>query len=251
MMTTLRLLLPCTSVGDTTAIHAAIQVAQSCGAILVPLSLRRSAQMQDVREGARLVPRKEADDFLGTVLHSAAIMDVPVEWVDLSPRDAVRSIDLIFQEKECAAVLLFVRGGAGVLLETTEVQQVIAQRRGAFTLLVHLLPQESVSSRPAWLSRWFQKWSVSRLVRRKRAAPLWYRGVQLVCGLIVAGGVFLNGFDVLTEPRFDIASLIAKSVFLFVLALSLFCIPHSLLEAWWKTHAGCDNHEKPSEPPRT
>ncbi len=37
---TIRLLLPCTMNGDPGAIHAAIEVASSCGAILVPLLLR-------------------------------------------------------------------------------------------------------------------------------------------------------------------------------------------------------------------
>ncbi len=79
----IRFLLPCTVKADRGAIDAAIEVAHSCGAILVPLSLQQTLKTEEV--GAVQPETQHSQyDFLEIVQRQAAIMDVPLEWFEIS-----------------------------------------------------------------------------------------------------------------------------------------------------------------------
>jgi hypothetical protein len=147
-----RLLLPFTHGVDTQAIDSAVLLAKSHGAILVPLSL---ICLSGTR-GARLEHIQQSKDFLEVVRHKAGRLGVPVEPVELSTRNAVQSTGLFAREMACAGILLFLREGAGVLLDTDEVKQVL-QHESVSLYLVCLQAKEGMGSRLRRLSRWFQR----------------------------------------------------------------------------------------------
>ena len=146
-----RLLLPFTHGVDTQAIDFAVLLAKSQGAILVPLSLIRLSGTR----GARLEHIQQSKDFLEVVRHKAGRLGVPVEPVELSTPDAVQSTGLFAREMACAGILLFLRQGAGVLLDTGEVKQVL-EHKSVPLYLVRMPAKVGMGSRLRRLSRWLQ-----------------------------------------------------------------------------------------------
>ncbi len=139
------LLLPFTHGVDASAINYALALAQRFHSTLVVLSLIRLPEAPGARK-PRLDAIQQSKDFLEFVQHKAARQGVPIVRVELYAQHPVRSIRTLAQEMECAGILLFVHRGAGVLLATAEVKQ--------------LLEDDSGFPRLRWLSR------LSDLVKR-------------------------------------------------------------------------------------
>lgn len=155
-----RLLLPFTQGVDAHAIDCAIWLAHRDGAILVSLSLIRHSET----DGARLEAIQQSKDFLEVVRHKARRMGVPVEQAEFYTHTPVESIHAFAQEMVCAEIMLFLRGGAGILLETEEVKYLLEQERIALSL-VRLSAKGGLSSRARKLARWFQKSQQDQLLR--------------------------------------------------------------------------------------
>ena len=148
-----RLLLPFTHGIEASAISAALALAQRFGATLVVLSLIRLPEASD--RGPRWEDIQQSNDFLVFVHHTAARWSVPVERVELYTRHPVGSIRALAQEMACAGIVLVVRRGAGVLLATNEVKQLLEEQ--SIPLYIVSLPaKDSTFSLPRWLSRWFR-----------------------------------------------------------------------------------------------
>lgn len=229
----IRFLLPCTANADRGAIDAAIEVAHSCGATLVPLSLRCTLKTEGAGAAVQSsASRLSQHDFLEIVQHQATIMEVPIEWFEISTHDAGRSIHVFAEEMNCSGILLFVREGKGILLASNEVQYVIQHEHIILPFLVRLIPKKKASSPSAWISHQFQSRKNFATPQRKKAFPLWYPFALLAVGLIVAALVYLNGVYLLNEPVFTVASLLAKLIFICVAALSLAAILKFFVEKW-------------------
>ena len=153
MVIMIRLLLPFTHGIDVSAITVALALARRFGATLVILSLIRLPQGLD--RGPRWEDIQQSNDFLEFVQHKAARSGVPVERVKLYTRHPVGSIRALAQEMECAGIVLVVRRGAGVLLATHEVKQLLEDQRLSL-YIVPLLAKASTFSLPRWLSHWFR-----------------------------------------------------------------------------------------------
>jgi hypothetical protein len=151
VMSTPRLLLPFTHGIDNSAITAALTLAQQRGATLVLVSLLRLPTPPDTRS-VRAEAIAQSNDFLEFVRHKAARTGVPVEYMELYTHDIVRSIRLLSQELDCLGILLFVRNGAGVLLDTTEIKRLLEQT-DLFFFLGHLPSKLGIFSH---LRRFFQ-----------------------------------------------------------------------------------------------
>lgn len=152
------LLLPFTHGVDASAINYALALAQRFHSTLVVLSLIRLPEVPGARK-PRLDAIQQSKDFLEFVQHKAARQGVPIVRVELYTLHPVRSIRTLAQEMECAGILLFVHRGAGVLLATAEVKQLLED--GSLPLYIARLPwNESGFSRLRWLSR------LSGLVKR-------------------------------------------------------------------------------------
>src|SRR6266704_3542944 len=148
-----RLLLPFTHGIDVSAITRALALAHNLGATLVVLSLIRLPQRPD--RGPRWEDIQQSNDFLEFVHHKAARSGVPVERVELYTHHPVGSIRALSQEMECAGIVLVVRRGAGVLLATNEVKQLLEDQRMPL-YIVQLRASDNPFSLPRWLARWFR-----------------------------------------------------------------------------------------------
>ena len=154
-MTVIRLLLPFTQGEDVSAIDAALMLAQQLDATLVAFSLIRSSGTQAMR-GAQPEYRQPSGDFLEVVQQQSVQVGVPVARIELTTHNAGQSIQVFAQELECAGIVLFLREGTGILLDTSEVRQIL-EEASVMLYLMRLPAQESASSPPKWRSRWFQR----------------------------------------------------------------------------------------------
>lgn len=151
----IRLLLPFTQEVDIHAIHAALMVAQERDATLVAFSLIRSAEIQAARE-SQIAYRQPSIDFLEAVQQQAVQMGVSVARIELTTHNAGQSIHVFARELNCSGILLFLREGAGVLLDTREVKQIL-EKGGVPQYLIRLSAPESTSLPGKWHPRWFQR----------------------------------------------------------------------------------------------
>jgi Universal stress protein family len=155
MVSMTHLLLPFTHGIDVSAINYALMLAQRFDATLVVLSLIRLPETLG-SGGPRLEAIQQSKDFLEFVYHKAARRDVPIVRVELYTHNPVRSIRTLAQEMECAGIMLFVRRGAGVLLSTGEMKQLLADESMPL-YIVPLLTNGSRFSFSRRLSRWFNR----------------------------------------------------------------------------------------------
>src|SRR5205085_8645823 len=118
------LLLPFTHGIDVSAITYALAFAQRFHSTLVVLSLVSLPETPGTRK-PRLEAIQQSKDFLEFVQHKAARQAVPIVRIELYTHHPARSIRALAQEMECAGILLFVHRGAGVLLATGEVKQLL------------------------------------------------------------------------------------------------------------------------------
>jgi len=148
-----RLLLPFTHGIEVSAITAALALAQRFDATLVVLSLIHLPQAPD--RGPRWEDIQQSNDFLEFVHHKAARSGVPVERVEIYTRNPVSGIRALAQEMVCVGIVLVVRRGAGVLLATNEVKQLLEDKSMPLHI-VRLPVKDSMFSLPRWFSRWFK-----------------------------------------------------------------------------------------------
>ncbi len=147
----MRLLLPFTQHVDICAVDNALMLAQQRGATLVACSLIHQAM-----QGVQPDPRQPSREFLEVVQQQATYRKVPVARLELSTHNTVESIHVFAQELECEGIVHFLREGTGVLLDTSEVKQVLEEE--SFPLYLMRLPaKESQPSPPKWHSRWFKR----------------------------------------------------------------------------------------------
>lgn len=150
-----QVLLPFTHGIDVSAITYALAFAQRFHFTLVALSLIHLPEAPG-RQHPRLEAIQQSNDFLEYVQHKAARQGVPIVRLELYTHHPVRSIRALAQEMECAGILLFVERGAGVLLATGELKQLLED--DSFPLYIVPLPSyESGFPRLRWLSRWFNR----------------------------------------------------------------------------------------------
>src|ERR1051326_3335423 len=148
-----RLLLPFTHGINVSAIAQALALTHRFGATLVVLSLIRLPQRPD--RGPRWEDIQQSNDFLECVQYKAARSGVPVERMELYTHHPVGSIRALAREMECTGIVLVVRRGAGILLATHEVKQLLEDQ--SFPLYIVPLPaKDSMFSFPGWLSRWYR-----------------------------------------------------------------------------------------------
>jgi hypothetical protein len=166
MVLMLRLLLPFTHGVDSSAITSALALAQRLNATLVLLSLIQ--QPQPSGKGPRWEDIQQSRDFLEFAHHKALRAEVPVERVELYTQNAPRSIRAFAQEMECAGIVLVVRQGAGVLLATHEVKQLL-EKKGVAIYVVSLPTRKRLFSLPQWLSHGFRNPISSDSILRRGA----------------------------------------------------------------------------------
>ena len=145
-----RLLLPFTHGIDASAITSALVLAQRFDATLVLLSLIHLPQERG--RGPRWENIQQSRDFLEFVHHKATRSGVPIERIELRTHNPIGSTQALAQELECAGIVLAVRRGTGVLLETNEVKGLLEDKR--VPLYVVSLPAKD---RLFPLSRWFRR----------------------------------------------------------------------------------------------
>jgi hypothetical protein len=154
-MKTSYVLLPFTHGIDMDVLEYAVLIAQGRNASLVPLSLIHVSKGHH-GGGARLEHIQQSKDFLEAVKYKAARYDVSIERFEVFTVDVVESIFIHAQKMRCEDILLFVRDGEGILLQTHEIKQLMEQ--GAFKLSIISLPSRA-DKRSSWsLPRWFFKW---------------------------------------------------------------------------------------------
>ena len=150
-----QILLPFTHGIDASAISYALALAERLQLTLVVLSLIHLPETPGTRN-PRLEDIQQSKDFLEFVHHKAARQGVPIVRVELYTCHPVRSIRALAQEMECAGILLFVQRGAGVLLTTGEVKQLLEQESVPL-YMVSLLPNKGGFPPLRWLTRWFNR----------------------------------------------------------------------------------------------
>ena len=96
---------------------------------------------------------QQSKDFLEFVYHKATRQGVPIVRIERYTQHLVQSIRALAQEMECTGILLFVHRGAGVLLATGEVKQLL-EDDSLPLYIVPLLQRESSFPLPKWLAGW-------------------------------------------------------------------------------------------------
>ncbi|MBO0778505.1 MAG: hypothetical protein J2P37_06710 [Ktedonobacteraceae bacterium] len=149
------MLLPFVHGIDIPALSCALSFAQETDATLLLVSLIRLSQGSK-RRGIRPEAVAQAHDFFEVMAHKAERAGVATRRVQLSTQRVPRSIKALAQEMACAGVLLFVRDGTGVLLETSDIKQLLEQPAQP-VYLFRLAPRKSLFSLAgAALARWFR-----------------------------------------------------------------------------------------------
>jgi hypothetical protein len=120
------LLLPFVHGIEMSALSCALACAQEMDATLLLVSLIRLTKGTR-RQGARPEAIAQAYDFFEVMIRKAALAGVTIRCMQLSTQQVAGSIQMLAQEMACANILLFVRDGAGVLLETTDIKQLLEQ----------------------------------------------------------------------------------------------------------------------------
>lgn len=155
------LLLPFTHGVDASAIEHALALALHLRSELVALSLIRLPEAPGRARQPRPDAIQQSRDFLEFVQCKAARRGVPLKRVELYTHHPVRSIRTLAREMECDGVLLFVRRGAGVLLATTEVKQLLEDHSVPLYIARLQTPGSDLPGLgrlPGWLGSRMRRW---------------------------------------------------------------------------------------------
>jgi hypothetical protein len=161
MTETTRLLLPFTHGVAMDTIEAAVLLAASHHATLVPLSLILSPQTRG--KGVRLEHIQQSKDFLEVVQHKALRHGVPLERFEVFTSDVLQSIAVLVHQLSCDGVVLALRGRNGSLLGAETIEQLMGMRACPLYLM-YLSSQES-----SWVSRLRERFSRWWPGQRQRA----------------------------------------------------------------------------------
>ena len=126
MSETTRLLLPFTHGVEMDTIEAAVLLAASHQATLVPLALILVPQTRG--KGARLEHIQQSKDFLEAAQNKALRHGVPLERFEVFTSDVLQSIAVLVHELSCDGVVLAYRGRNGSLLHAKTIEQLLAMR---------------------------------------------------------------------------------------------------------------------------
>jgi hypothetical protein len=146
MTKTTRLLPPFTYGREVDTIEAAVLLAASHHAALVPLSLilRPQTRGKGVRQ-ERIQPPK---DFLAAVQQKAFWYHVPLERFEVFSGARVQCLFVKVDQLRCDGILLVLRGRNGSVLDAEMIEQRMALRCCCSLSLISLLAREF-----AWISR--------------------------------------------------------------------------------------------------
>jgi len=122
---TKRLLLPFTHGVDMYALEYAVHLAKNNEAELIAASLIPCAK--ESRKAIRLEQIQQSRDFEVASGNKAANYGVPMRYVEVVTRNVIQEINRLVQEHECEGVVLSVREGQGVLLQTREVKHLMVE----------------------------------------------------------------------------------------------------------------------------
>lgn len=120
------MLLPFVHGIDASAIASALTFAQEKDMALLLVSLIRLSAKRG-KQGVRAEAVEQAYDFFEYMKYRAGEAGIVVKCIHISTHHVARSIQALAQEMACAGILLFVRDGKGVLLETTDIKQLLEQ----------------------------------------------------------------------------------------------------------------------------
>src|ERR1700730_3182710 len=124
MTRTTRLLLPFTHGVEMETLEAAVLLAASHHATLVPLSLIPVPQVRG--KGARLEQIQQSKDFLEATQQKALRLYVALERFEAFTSDVVQSIALLVPRLACDGMILALRGRSGSLLSARMIEQLMA-----------------------------------------------------------------------------------------------------------------------------
>lgn len=124
MIKTTRLLLPFANGVEMETLEAAVRLAESHHATLVPLSLISVPQARG--KGARLEHIQQSKDFLETAQQKALRHGVSLERFEAFTGDVVLSIAALVPRLACDGMILALRGRSGSLLSAKTIEQLMA-----------------------------------------------------------------------------------------------------------------------------
>jgi hypothetical protein len=180
-MKTLRWLLPFTFGVDMRAIDAAISLAQSAGATLVPVSLVSASPGR-----ARLEHVQQSKDFLEVVQNKAERHLVPLESYEVFTADVLPSLTILVHDTRCDGIVLVTEGAHTRLMQDEEVKHLLIKPPAALVLI--RLPAHTGFTPPVhlgtrFLSRLRRLWEQQETTWQAQSTqvieePLWIRTEQ-------------------------------------------------------------------------
>ncbi len=152
-MKALRWLLPFTHGVDMHAIEYVVCLAQSAGAMLIPVTL-----ISTPPRGARLEHIQQSKDFLEAVQNKAARFQVPIERYELFTTDVQQSLTMLVQEMRCDGIVLVTSREHTCLLKDAEVKHLLITPPAAL-VLIRLTAPRGLAPAPSLRARFFSWWS--------------------------------------------------------------------------------------------
>ena len=151
MIKTTRLLLPFTHGVEMETLEAAVRLAASHHATLVPLSLISVPQARG--KGARLEHIQQSKDFLEAAQQKAVRHCVSIERFEAFTDDVTQSIAALIPRLACDGMILALRGRSGSLLSAKMIEQLMAIAPCPL-YLIYLSSKEA-----SWVARMGQRFS--------------------------------------------------------------------------------------------
>ena len=151
MIKTTRLLLPFVHGVEMETLEAAVRLAASHHATLVPLSLISVPQARG--KGARLEHIQQSKEFLEAAQQKALRHGVSLERFEAFTGDVAQSIAALVPRLACDGMILALRGRSGSLLSAKMIEQLMAIAPCPLYLIY--LP----ARQPSWLARLRERFS--------------------------------------------------------------------------------------------
>lgn len=124
-MRTKRLLVPFTHGVDMYALEHVVHLVKNNEAELIAASL--ISRTKESRKAIRLEQIQQSRDFEVALSNKTSSYGVSLHYIEVVTRDAIYEINRLVQEHECEGIVLFVRRGHGVLLQTREVKHLMIE----------------------------------------------------------------------------------------------------------------------------